>query len=184
MWVRVRPRKLVVITEYYTRRQWSGRGLRYNLVRRSDHSKVFYIASWYLTGIIDSAPSTCLAVLHHHGPIGCQFGELSILSRTLDHRLQSRTAAGGIDDYHVDLGLLSPESILRRSSGLFLVIVISVHENTYPQNVSHPKSDSRPSRRIGGFEKIKAEGVGCSSAYSSDSLGEWHGNRATIEKDF
>ena len=62
--------------------------------------------------------------------------------------------------------------------------MISVHENTYPQNVSHPKSDSRPSRRIGGFEKIKAEGVGCSSAYSSDSLGEWHGNRATSKKTF
>ena len=67
---------------------------------------------------------------------------------------------------------------------LFLIIVISVHKNTY-RYVDHPKSDSRPSRRIGGFETIKAEGVGCSSAYSSDSLGECpHGNRATIEKDF
>ena len=47
----------------------------------------------------------------------------------------------------------------------------SVHKNTYPY-VDHPKSDSRPSRRIGGFETIKAEGVGRSSAYSSDSLGE------------
>jgi hypothetical protein len=61
---------------------------------------------------------------------------------------------------------------------------ISVHKNTCPY-VDHPKSDSRPSRRIAGFETIKAEGVDRSSAYSSDSLGECpHGNRATSEKDF